>query len=202
MTIEELWGKLEPFVSKIDDLEKKQEELDKIVNKRNLFEEEILYKECELAKFKETSGNRFACAAAQFIVNEPGSAYNPLYLYGKKGVGKTYLMHAIRNEILKRNPDNKVIYITVKQFEKQLTQETNKQNLIDEYVNMDVLLIDDIQAIEGKEYVQEVLLKIMETLLNRKRQIVIASNKSTCQMEHVNNNLKEKFEWGLIADMA
>lgn len=194
MTIDELWENLKPFVNKIDNLEKAR-------NKRNLLERQTLNQECELARFRVSSGKKFACAAAQAIINQPGSSYNPLYLYGETGVGKTYLMHAMGNEILKRNSNYHVVYITTKQFENQLLEEKDKQDFIDKYTDVDILLIDDIQDLEGKEETQAVLLKIMNTLIDNKKQIVIASNKFTWDIKNVNNNLKEKFEFGLIADM-
>lgn len=194
MTIDELWENLKPFVNRIDNLEKAR-------NKRNLLERQTLNQECELAKFRVSSGKKFACAAAQAIINQPGSSYNPLYLYGETGVGKTYLMHAMGNEILKRNSNYHVVYITTKQFENQLLEEKDKQDFIDKYTDVDILLIDDIQDLEGKEETQAVLLKIMNTLIDNKKQIVIASNKFTWDIKNVNNNLKEKFEFGLIADM-
>lgn len=202
MTIEELGENLKSIIEKIDNLEKKVEELDKkILNKRKILEKENLNQECELAKFKVSSGKKFACAAAQAIINEPGNSYNPLYLYGETGVGKTYLMQAMGNEILKRNSNYHVVYITAKQFKNQLLEEKDKQDFINQYASIDILLIDDVQYLEGKEEVQEALLKIIEILLENKKQIVIASNKSTWNMENISEGLKEKFEWGLIADM-
>ncbi len=201
MTIDELWKNLKPFMSKIDDLEKKVEKLDKEVKKKGLPEIGRLNQECELTKFKVSSGKKFAYAAIQAIISQPGNMYNPLYLYGETGVGKTYLMCAMGNEILKRNNDYNVVYITTKQFENQLLAETDKQDFIDKYANVDLLLIDDVQDLEGKEKLQAVLLEIIEILIENKRQVVIASNKFTCDMKNISEDLREKFEWGLVADM-
>lgn len=149
--------------------------------------------------------NRFAQAAALAVAEDPGSAYNPLYLYGGVGLGKTHLMHAIGNKILQDFPDKKIVYVTSEKFTNEfincIKDNTNDQ-FRNKYRNVDVLLIDDVQFIAGKERVQEEFFHTFNTLHENRKQIIISSDKPPKDIDNLEDRLKSRFEWGLIADIA
>lgn len=151
------------------------------------------------------NNNRFAHAAALAVGNEPGKSYNPLFLYGGVGLGKTHLMHAIGNRILENNRNSNVLYVTSEKFTNQLINaiKENKNEIFrNKYRNIDVLLIDDIQFIAGKDRVQEEFFHTFNTLREDGKQIIISSDKPPRDIQFLEDRLKSRFEWGLLADIS
>ena len=151
------------------------------------------------------NNNRFAHAAALAVGNEPSNSYNPLFLYGGVGLGKTHLMHAIGNRILENNKKANVLYVTSEKFTNQLINaiKDNKNELFrNKYRNIDVLLIDDIQFIAGKERIQEEFFHTFNSLYEEGKQIIISSDKPPRDIQFLEDRLKSRFEWGLLADIS
>ena len=151
------------------------------------------------------NNNRFAHAAALAVGNEPAKSYNPLFLYGGVGLGKTHLMHAIGNRIVENNKKSNVLYVTSEKFTNQLINsiKDNKNEFFrNRYRNIDVLLIDDIQFIAGKERVQEEFFHTFNSLYEEGKQIIISSDKPPRDIPFLEDRLKSRFEWGLLADIS
>lgn len=151
------------------------------------------------------NNNRFAHAAAIAVGDKPGESYNPLFLYGGVGLGKTHLMHAIGNRILSNNRATKILYVTSEKFTNQLINaiKDNKNEIFrNKYRTIDVLLIDDIQFIAGKERVQEEFFHTFNALYEDKKQIIISSDKPPRDIPFLEDRLKSRFEWGLLADIS
>ena len=151
------------------------------------------------------NNNRFAHAAALAVGNEPAKSYNPLFLYGGVGLGKTHLMHAIGNRIVENNRNSNVLYVTSEKFTNQLINaiKDNKNEFFrNKYRNIDVLLIDDIQFIAGKERVQEEFFHTFNSLYEDGKQIIISSDKPPRDIQFLEDRLKSRFEWGLLADIS
>ena len=151
------------------------------------------------------SNNRFAHAAAIAVGDKPGESYNPLFLYGGVGLGKTHLMQAIGNRILQNNRSAKILYVTSEKFTNQLINaiKDNKNEVFrNKYRTIDVLLIDDIQFIAGKERVQEEFFHTFNALYEDKKQIIISSDKPPREIQFLEDRLKSRFEWGLLADIS
>lgn len=153
------------------------------------------------------SNNKFAHSASLAVAESPGDVYNPLYLYGGAGLGKTHLMHSIGRFILEQNPNMKVLYVTSEVFTNEVIDgirsgDTVKMNKFREkYRTVDVLLIDDIQFIIGKESTQEEFFHTFNTLHSAGKQIILSSDKPPKDMEILEERFRSRFEWGLIADI-
>ena len=154
--------------------------------------------------------NRFAFTAARAVAEKPGKAYNPLFLYGKSGLGKTHLMHAIGNYILE-NSNKKVLYVSSEQFVNDYiyavrNNEKNSFDRIDsfknKYRNIDVLIIDDIQFLGSATKGQEEFFHTFNALHSAKKQIIISSDKPPKDMEILEDRIRSRFEWGLLADIS
>ena len=149
--------------------------------------------------------NRFAHAASLAVAEAPASAYNPLFLYGGVGLGKTHLMHAIGNEVLSNNHSSKVLYITSERFTNEFIEAlktASTEKFRQKYRNIDVLLIDDIQFIAGKKQLQEEFFHTFNTLHESGKQIVISSDRPPRDIPLLEDRLKSRFEWGLLADVS
>ena len=153
------------------------------------------------------SNNKFAHSASLAVAESPGEAYNPLYLYGGPGLGKTLLMHSIGHFILEQNPDKKVLYVTSEEFTNEVIESIRSGNaasmtkLREKYRTVDVLMVDDVQFIIGKESTQEEFFHTFNVLHAARKQIILSSDKPPKEMETLDERFRSRFEWGLIADI-
>jgi chromosomal replication initiator protein len=154
------------------------------------------------------NNNNFAHAASVAVAESPGEVYNPLFLYGGVGLGKTHLMHSIAHFILNNNPKKKVLYATSESFTNELiaalknSKESSMADFREKYRNIDVLLIDDIQFLIGKESTQEEFFHTFNHLHTLGKQIIISSDRPPKDIETLEARLRTRFEWGLIADIS
>ncbi len=154
------------------------------------------------------SNNKFAHAASLAVAESPGEIYNPLFIYGGVGLGKTHLMHSIAHFVLENKPNSKVLYVTSEEFTNEVIdaiRNGNNKSMMEfreKYRNIDVLLVDDVQFIIGKESTQEEFFHTFNTLHGAKKQIIISSDKPPKDMEILEDRIRSRFEWGLIADIS
>ena len=153
------------------------------------------------------SNNTFAHSASLAVAESPGSAYNPLFLYGGPGLGKTHLMHSIGHFILSNNPDMKVLYVTSEEFTNEVIDSIRSGNastmtkLREKYRTVDVLMVDDVQFIIGKDATQEEFFHTFNVLHSASKQIILSSDRPPKEMIALDERFRSRFEWGLIADI-
>ncbi len=148
------------------------------------------------------SSNRLAYSAGQLVAEKPGTNYNPLFLYGPAGVGKTHLMWAMYGEIKRLNPDLELLYITIEEFYKSFVDSVRKSEAFtNKYREVDVLFVDDIQFIKKKETTQEEFFHTFNSLHQANKQIVICSDRPPKEIPELEERLRSRFEWGMVVDM-
>src|ERR1051326_2302518 len=163
------------------------------LNPRNTFE-----------NFVVGSNNQMAHAAAMAVAQAPAQAYNPLFLYGETGLGKTHLMHAIGHAILRHNADARVAYLSTEKFTNEFIQALQENSLTkfrQRYRHADVLLLDDVQFLAGKERIQEEFFHTFNDLFESGKQIVLTSDRRASEIQKLESRLVSRFEWGLPADI-
>ncbi len=154
--------------------------------------------------FVSGAGNQFARAAAEAVAERPSKAYNPLFLYGGVGLGKTHLMHAIGHEVKRRQPQSAICYVSSEKFTNEMISYVRNEKMSsfrDKYRGVDVLLIDDIQFLASKERTQDEFFHTFNALHENDKQIVIASDRPPKDLAGLEERLRSRFEWGLIADI-
>ena len=150
------------------------------------------------------SSNKFAHAAARQVADAPGKSYNPLFLYGESGLGKTHLLYAIAHTVHQSHPDYKIVYIKGDTFTNELIQairEGRNQEFREKYRGADIFLMDDVQFIAGRDSTQEEMFHTFNTLYEAKKQIVFTSDRPPKEMMRLEDRLKTRFEWGLLVDI-
>ncbi len=191
---------------KIDEDEKPVENKKTVVAKKNKNTEQFsnINAKYTFDSFVSGPSNQFAHAAAMAVANNPATTYNPLFIYGGVGLGKTHIVHAIGNEIIKQNKDLKIGYYSSEKFTNELINSLRHAKM-DEFRNkfrsIDVLIIDDIQFIAGKKSTQEEFFHTFNALYESHKQIVVTSDKFPKEMPDLEERLRSRFEWGLIADI-
>ena len=155
------------------------------------------------------SSNKFAHSASLAVAESPGDIYNPLYLYGGPGLGKTHLMHSIGHFILEQDPDKKVLYVASEEFTNEVIESIRGGNananamtkLREKYRTVDVLMVDDVQFIIGKESTQEEFFHTFNVLHSARKQIILSSDKPPKEIDNLDDRFRSRFEWGMIADI-
>lgn len=191
--------------TEIDDASKKALKFNPVYNIN--YENANLNPKYKFDTFVVGSNNKFAHSASLAVAESPGEAYNPLYLYGGAGLGKTHLMHSIGHFILEQSPNTKVLYVTSEAFTNEVIESIRSGNsaamtkLREKYRTVDVLMIDDVQFIIGKESTQEEFFHTFNVLHSAGKQIILSSDKPPKEMETLEERFRSRFEWGLTADI-
>ena len=150
------------------------------------------------------NNNNFACAAAKAVAEAPGKSYNPLFIYGGVGLGKTHLLHAIGQHVSSKNKDARVAYLTAEKFAGEFIdsiQNNQPAKFREKCLQIDVLLIDDIQFLAGKERIQEEFFHTFNALHEAHKQIVMACDRSPGEIQGLEQRLVSRFEWGMVTDL-
>ena len=215
LAYEDLYGKPDAniklaFVTPIE-MEALQKKMEAKSRSENQKKRSTLNSNHTFESFVVGDSNKFANAAALAVASSPGKAYNPLFLYGGVGLGKTHLMHAIGNKILDANPDLDIFYVTSETFTNELIDmigHTNNNANIDmrekfrnKYRKVDVLMVDDIQFIAGKRQTEDEFFHTFNALREINKQIVISSDRPPKEMMDLSERIRSRFEWGLVADI-
>ena len=208
VVIEEITGKSYKIIfMETEQLKKLKPKTSRAINQTEILDRSGLNMNYTFDRFVVGGNNRFAHSASLAVAESPGEIYNPLYIYGGAGLGKTHLMHSIAHFILRNNPNAKIRYVTSETFINEFVDSIrNKNNMSpadfrNRYRELDVLLIDDIQFIIGKEGTQEEFFHTFNTLYENKKQIVIASDKPPKDIDNLEDRLRSRFEVGLIVDI-
>lgn len=193
----------EEYENKVKEEEKKKEEV--IKEKKEEAEEIYINPAYTFENFVVGSSNRVAYETSLLVSNNPAEYYNPLFLYGPSGLGKTHLLFAIINEIRNKKPDFKVIYITCEEFTNMLVDSISKKTdpmvFRSKFRGLDFLLVDDIQFLAGKKAVQEEMFHTFEALYNKGKQVVFASDRHPSEMENIDKRLTTRFSMGGLIDI-
>jgi len=196
------------FLLEKDAVSKSENEDMELNHKYNInYENANLNPKYNFDTFVVGSNNKFAHSASLAVAESPGEVYNPLYIYGGAGLGKTHLMHSIGHFVLEQDPGKKVLYVNSEEFTNEVIESIRSGNaaemtkLREKYRTVDVLLIDDVQFIIGKESTQEEFFHTFNVLHTAGKQIVLSSDKPPKEMETLDERFRSRFEWGLIADI-
>ncbi|MDD5197848.1 MAG: chromosomal replication initiator protein DnaA [Candidatus Gracilibacteria bacterium] len=165
----------------------------------------IINSKYRLENFIVGPSNQLVHAAAEAVVRRPGSAYNPLFVYGDVGLGKTHILQAVGNAIKERYKDKKVIYTTADRFLSDYIESVKKRTvdrMKEKYQSIDVLIIDDVQFLAGKDATQTVLYNIFNTLYENNKQIILSGDKPPKELTALEPRLQSRFEWGIIVDIG
>lgn len=166
---------------------------------------DLKYTECTFDSFIVGTSNKFAYAAASAVANDPGGKYNPLFIYGNSGLGKTHLLNAIAHSISETNPGANIIYTQGESFTNELVKyigQKSTEAFHEKYRNADVLLVDDVQFIAGRDSTQEEFFHTFNALYQAGNQIVLTSDRPPKEIATLEDRLRNRFEWGLIADIS
>lgn len=192
------------FIFNEDIEEETEDEIDESMIMDKDSDDLSLNKKYTFDTFIVGDNNKFAHAASLAVAKKPGKSYNPLFLYGDVGLGKTHLMQAIGHKVLEQNKKYKILYVSSEKFTNDLINalgDKKNKEFRNKFRNIDVLLIDDIQFISGKLGVQEEFFHTFNTLYEKNKQIIISSDKPPKEIAGLENRLVSRFEWGLIADI-
>lgn len=184
--------------------EKKEEEPVIHIKERSLVNQKIFNPRYNFDNFVVGNSNKYAHAAALAVAESPSEAYNPLFVYGGSGLGKTHLMHAIGIYLLENNPNINVLYVSSEMFTEELIRALREKKMSEfksKYRKVDVLLIDDIQFLEKKDTTQEEFFHTFNTLYDSNKQIIISSDKAPNELKGLEERLVSRFQWNLIADI-
>lgn len=196
-----------------DDYEETIKEIEKRENKKDKKKEQKQTSYAFNPKFTFDNyvvgpANEFTVAAAKAVAEKPGTNYNPLFIYGGVGLGKTHILHAIGNQITEEKPKLSVVYVTCEEFTNEFIETVGKNELSlnsgfrNKYRNADVLIVDDVQSIIGKPRVQEEFFHTFNALTSQNKQIVLSSDRPPKEINPLEERLKSRFEWGLITDIG
>lgn len=199
--------KTEDKTNSVTDYEENEEEDNLSFSKTENYSKSFLNPKYTFDTFVIGNNNKFAQAAAYAVAEAPAKAYNPLYIYGGVGLGKTHLMHAIGNHIIKNNPSQRILYVTSETFINDLVNHIKDPSVKNDafrkkYRDIDVLLVDDIQFIAGKKTGQEEFFHTFNDLHQNGKQIIISSDKPPRDIPLLEERLKSRFEWGILADVS